>query len=178
MNSTREYVKEQTNIMPKEKLCIFIDGGNVFHAANSLKIHIDLAKLVAALTGNRTLTRTYYYGATLNTPTQQRFFDKLRHLGFTVKTLPLRQYDRIPFEKGIDVMLVTDMLTLAHNNTYDIALLVSGDKDFTYTLQELKTLGKTVEVAAFTHALASELQQAADNTILLDHLIPNITLLK
>lgn len=161
--------------MPKEKLCIFIDGGNVFHAANSLKIHIDLAKLAAALTGNRTLTRTYYYGATLDTPAQQRFFDKLRHLGFTVKTLPLRQYDGTSFEKGIDVMLVTDMLTLAYNNTYDTALLVSGDKDFTYTVQEIKTLGKTVEVAAFAHALASELEQAADNTILLDHLIPKIT---
>ncbi len=162
--------------MSEERLCIFIDGGNVFHAANTLKIHVDLAKLVTALTANRTLIRAYYYDATSNTPAQQRFFDKLRHLGFAVKTLPLRQYQGTPFEKGIDVMLVTDMLTLAHTNTYDTALLVSGDKDFTYTLQKLKTLGKTIEVAAFTHALATELQHAADNTILLDHLIPKIKL--
>ena len=162
--------------MSEERLCIFIDGGNVFHAANTLKIHVDLAKLVTTLTANRKLIQTHYYGATLDTPAQQRFFEKLHHLGFKVKTLPLRQYQGTPFEKGIDVMLVTDMLTLAHTNTYDIALLVSGDKDFTYTLQELKTLGKTVEVAAFTHALATELQQTADQTIILDNLIPEIKL--
>ena len=162
--------------MSEERLCIFIDGGNVFHAAKTLKIHIDLAKLVTILTADRKLIQTNYYGATLNTPDQHRFFDKLRHLGFNVKTLPLRQYQGTPFEKGIDVMLVTDMLTQAHTNTYDTALLVSGDKDFTYTLQHLKTLGKTVEVAAFTHVLAIELKHTADNTIILDHLIPQITL--
>jgi uncharacterized LabA/DUF88 family protein len=162
--------------MPKKRLCIFIDAGNVFHAADSLKIRVDFAKLVPELTGDRTLIKPYYYSATTNTPAQQRFFDKLTHLGFTVKTLPLRQYEGTPFEKGIDIMLATDMLMLAHNNTYDTTLLVSGDKDFTYTLQELKTLGKTVEVAAFTHALATELQQTADKTILLDHLIPKIKL--
>ncbi|MFX1491362.1 MAG: NYN domain-containing protein [Promethearchaeota archaeon] len=160
--------------MSEERLCIFIDGGNVFHAANTLKIHVDMARLITALTANRALIQAYYYGATLNTPTQQRFFDKLRYLGFTVKTLPLRQYQGTPFEKGIDVMLVTDMLTLAYTNAYDTAILVSGDKDFTYTLQELKSLGKTVEVAAFTHALATELQQIANKTILLDQLIPKI----
>jgi uncharacterized LabA/DUF88 family protein len=164
--------------MSEERLYIFIDGGNIFHAANTLNVHIDLAKLVTALTANRTLIRAAYYGATMNTPIQHRFFDKLRHLGFIVKTRPLRQYQGTPFEKGIDVMLVTDMLTLAHTNTYDIALLVSGDKDFTYTLQELKTLDKTVEVAAFNHALATELRQIANHTIILDNLIPNIKLEK
>jgi uncharacterized LabA/DUF88 family protein len=160
--------------MTEERLYIFIDGGNIFHAANTLKVHIDLAKLVSTLTANRTLIRAAYYGATMNTPTQHRFFDKLRHLGFIVKTRPLRQYQGTPFEKGIDIMLATDMLTLAHTNTYDTALLVSGDKDFTYTLHQLKALGKTVEVAAFTHALATELQHAADTTIPLDPLIPKI----
>jgi uncharacterized LabA/DUF88 family protein len=160
--------------MPKDRLCIFIDAGNVFHAADSLKIRVDFATLITELTGDRELVRAYYYGASANTAAQQRFFDKLGHLGFEVKSLPLRQYQGTPFEKGIDVMLVTDMLTLAHNDAYDIALLVSGDKDFTYSVQSIQTMGKTVEVAAFDHAFATELQQVADNTILLDHLIPKI----
>jgi uncharacterized LabA/DUF88 family protein len=162
--------------MSNERLCIFIDGGNVFHAANTLKIHIDMAKLVRVLTASRTLIQTNYYGATQNTPEQHRFFDKLRHLGFIVKTRSLRQYQDTPFEKGIDVMLVTDMLILAYTDTYDTALLVSGDKDFTYSVQQLQTLGKTVEVAAFKHTLATELQQTADTTILLDTLLPKIKL--
>ncbi|MFX0079324.1 MAG: NYN domain-containing protein [Candidatus Hermodarchaeota archaeon] len=164
--------------MQEERICIFIDGGNIFHAADSLNFRIDFAKLIRVLTGKRHLVQAYYYGATPNTPEQNRFFSKLHHLGIEVKTQPLRQYHDTPFEKGIDVMLVTDMLLYAHQNRYNTAILVSGDKDFTYTVQELKTLGKTVEVAAFTHALASELQQAADNTIILDHIIPKITLPK
>jgi len=160
--------------MSEERLCLFIDAGNVFHAADHLKIRVDFAKLVSQLTNNRKLIRPYYYGATPNTPAQRRFFDKLRHLGFEVKTLPLRQYQSTPFEKGIDVMLVTDMLTFAHNNLYDTAVLVSGDKDFTYAIHSLHTMGKTVEVAAFSHTLATELQQAADTTVLLDTLIPKI----
>lgn len=160
--------------MSQDRLCIFIDAGNVFHAADSLKIRVDFAQLVTELTGDRKLIRPYYYGASANTAAQQRFFDKLRHLGFEVKTLPLRQYQGTPFEKGIDVMLVTDMLTFAHHDTYDVALLVSGDKDFTYPVQSIQTMGKFVEVAAFEHALANELQQAADTTSLLDNLIPKI----
>jgi uncharacterized LabA/DUF88 family protein len=160
--------------MPEDRLCIFIDGGNVFHAADFLKIRVDFAKLVTALTGARKLIRPYYYGATSIDPAQTRFFDKLRHLGFDVKTLPLQQYHGTPFEKGIDVMLVTDMLMFAHKDIYDTALLVSGDKDFTYTLQAIKQIGKTIEVAAFDHAFAAELKLAANKTILLDELIPKI----
>jgi uncharacterized LabA/DUF88 family protein len=160
--------------MPKEKVCIFIDGGNIFHAANSLNIRVDFAKLIRELTGSRHLVQAYYYGATPNTPDQNRFFSKLHHLGIEVKTLPLRQYHDTPFEKGIDVMLVTDMLLFAHQNRYDTALLVSGDKDFTYAIKAIQAIGKTVVAAAFTHAFAIELQHSANTTIILDHLIPKI----
>lgn len=160
--------------MPKEKICIFIDGGNVFHAANALNIRVDFAKLIRELTGSRQLIQAYYYGATPNTPEQNRFFDKLRHLDIEVKTSPLRQYQGTPFEKGIDVMLVTDMLLFAHQNRYDTALLVSGDKDFTYAIKAIQAIGKTVEAAAFTHAFATELQQTANKTIILDNLIYKI----
>ncbi len=120
--------------------------------------------------------QAYYYGATPNSPDQNRFFDKLRHLGIDVKTLPLRQYHGTPFEKGIDVMLVTDMILFAHQNRYDTAILVSGDKDFTYAIKGIQAIGKTVEAAAFDHVFAIELQQAANKTVILDQLIPQIKL--
>jgi uncharacterized LabA/DUF88 family protein len=160
--------------MSKEKVCIFIDGGNIFHAANSLNIRVDFAKLIRELIGSRHLVQAFYYGATPNTPDQNRFFSKLHHLGIEVKTLPLRQYNATPFEKGIDVMLVTDMLLYAHQSRYDTALLVSGDKDFTYAIKAIQAIGKTVEVAAFSHAFATELQTTANTTTILDPLIPRI----
>jgi uncharacterized LabA/DUF88 family protein len=160
--------------MSKEKVCIFIDGGNIFHAADTLNIRVDFAKLIRELVGPRDLVQAYYYGATPNTPDQNRFFSKLHHLGIEVKTRPLRQYQGTIFEKGIDVMLVTDMLLFAHQNRYDTALIVSGDKDFTYAVEAIQAIGKTVEAAAFSHAFAIELQNTANTTFILDQLIPKI----
>ncbi len=47
-------------------------------------------------------------------------------------------------EKGVDVQIATDMITLAWENTYDIAVLVSADSDFVPLAEFLKTKGKKV----------------------------------
>ena len=130
-----------------ERVCIFVDGGNLFHSAKELGIRVDFEKLkVLVLTENQKLIRPYYYGATKKTEKQSIFFDKLREFGYEVKTLPLRSHVEgekvIEFEKGVDVMLVTDMLVLAHRNVYDTAILVAGDKDYVYAVKALKEMGK------------------------------------
>ena len=66
-------------------------------------------------------------------------------------------------EKGVDIMLATDMLRFAWNDLYDVAVLVSGDGDFAYAVQAVKDMGKYVEVAAFTSNLSWDLAQTADN---------------
>jgi uncharacterized LabA/DUF88 family protein len=33
-------------------------------------------------------------------------------------------------EKGVDTRIVTDMMSLAWNGAYDVAVLVSADRDF------------------------------------------------
>jgi uncharacterized LabA/DUF88 family protein len=71
-------------------------------------------------------------------------------------------------EKGIDVMLVTDLLHFAWNDLYDIAVLVSGDADFAYALQAIKNMGKHVEVAYFESNISKDLLAVADNKHLLD----------
>lgn len=47
-------------------------------------------------------------------------------------------------EKGVDVQIATDMITLAWENTYDVAVLVSADSDFVPLAEFLKTKGKKV----------------------------------
>ena len=71
-------------------------------------------------------------------------------------------------EKGIDIMLATDLLYFAWNNFYDVALLVSGDSDFAYALQAVKNMGKHVEVAYFESGVSNDLLDVADNRHLLD----------
>lgn len=47
-------------------------------------------------------------------------------------------------EKGVDVQIATDMITLAWEDTYDVGVLVSADSDFVPLAEFLKTKGKKI----------------------------------
>jgi len=74
----------------------------------------------------------------------------------------------IPVEKGIDIMLATDLLYFAWNDFYDVAVLVSGDSDFAYALQAVKNMGKHVEVAYLESGTSKDLLDVADDRHLLN----------
>ena len=71
-------------------------------------------------------------------------------------------------EKGIDVALVTEFLSLAYSNAYDYALLVSGDADFISAIDEVKRLGKIVCVASFKSHFNQQLMEHIDRVVYLD----------
>ena len=54
-------------------------------------------------------------------------------------------------EKGVDTAIVTDMLQHASDNTYDIGVLMSGDRDFIPAVQFLNRRGKKIIHASFTN---------------------------
>jgi uncharacterized LabA/DUF88 family protein len=74
----------------------------------------------------------------------------------------------VAVEKGIDIMLATDLLHYCWKDFYDVAILVSGDSDFVYAVQTVKNLGKFVEVAYFETAISRELLEIADDRHLLN----------
>jgi len=165
-----------------EKVAIFIDGSNIFHAIRQLNIKIDYTKLVDFLKEDRRLIRSYFYGAVpqekdlkKHTPEwesflrQRRFLEELSLQGIKVKTANLRRLPSGEFiEKEVDIMLATDMLSLAYKNVYDTAILVSGDSDFSYTVGEVQSLGKRVENASFEKTSSYILRKVCDRFILLD----------
>jgi uncharacterized LabA/DUF88 family protein len=44
-------------------------------------------------------------------------------------------------EKGVDTRIVTDMMSLAWNGAYDVAVLISADRDFIPVAEELQKRG-------------------------------------
>ncbi len=52
-------------------------------------------------------------------------------------------------EKGVDVRMATDMISLAWADNYDIAVLVSSDRDFVPVAEFLETRGIKVIHEAF-----------------------------
>jgi hypothetical protein len=52
-------------------------------------------------------------------------------------------------EKGIDTLLITDMIRLAYSNTYDVAVLATSDADMVPGVKFIQTLNKKVIQAGF-----------------------------
>lgn len=162
----------------EERVAIFIDGSNLYHALQSGFGRHDLkfVDFINRLCGSRRLFRTYYYNV-LQDPDQwpeghreqQEFLDILRRTPYLeIRLGGTKVSQGVPVEKGLDVMLATDLLYFAWNDFYDVAILVSGDSDFAYALQAVKNMGKHVEVAYFEKGVSKDLLNVADNQYLLD----------
>lgn len=162
-----------TKKYPNERVQVFIDGANLYEAMNDeIPGHtIDYHKLGLKLVGNRKIIRINYYISELNpewddgAKNQQRFLAAVKHLPFvTVRTRPLRYSanKQKKWEKGIDILIATDMLTGAYLNGYDTVMLVSGDGDFAPVLDEIKKMGKRVENAFFLQGRADALVGSCD----------------
>ena len=65
--------------------------------------------------------------------------------------------------KGVDIALTIGMLGHAYMNNYDVAILFSGDADYTPVVNEVKRLGKAVYVCGFSSSgLSADLKLASD----------------
>lgn len=97
---------------------------------------------------------------------QQRFFNALRFIPNL--TFKKGRFQRLPnggqVEKGIDVMVAVDMLTLAYKNAYDTAILISSDADYKSAIEVVKfDLGKTVELHQVAGSKAYDLITACSS---------------
>ena len=165
------------------RVSVFIDGSNFYHCCKHSfgRTDVDLGKFADWLVGpSRQLVRTYYYNCPLppdhpedERDKQQKFLGALAHvpylevrLGRLSKKQATCPNCQKPFqrfaEKGVDMRIGVDMLSLASKNLIDVAVLVSGDADLAEAVKAVKELGKHVELAALPAGRSYELVQAAD----------------
>jgi len=149
---------------------------------------VSYEKLLKEISKNTDLIRGYYYDATEYPidKKKQAFFDVLRRLEVTINTKPLKFKNvrcqhcghkdyGIPYQKGVDVSLVTEVMSLAFENAFDIAIIVSGDNDFQDAVHHIKSKGKKVWIVSFQNCLGEDVKRAADRFILLDPIFDQIT---
>jgi uncharacterized LabA/DUF88 family protein len=162
----------------EDRVAVFIDGSNLYHAlrSNYGRYDLNFGEFVKKLCGQRRLYRAYYYNV-LQDPSQrtdshrdqQDFLAALRDTPYLeVRLGGTKLAQGVTVEKGIDVMLVTDLLNFAWSDRYDVAILVSGDSDFAYALQAVKNLGKYIEVAYFESNVSKDILDVADNKHLIN----------
>ena len=149
---------------------IFIDASNLNKSAEYLGFKIDYKKFKQFFerflehNGFR-LVRPYYYSVEDKDSSQPIFHSKLRNLGYELKIQEIIKTNSKYEEKEIDIKIATDLLYFGFNNSYDLALLCTGDKDFLPAIERIKDLGKWVYIAAFEHSCAENLLKISDHFI-------------
>jgi uncharacterized LabA/DUF88 family protein len=145
-----------------ERIVIFIDNSNIFMGFKKYNIKADYEKLKQIITQDRELQDIFLYEGVIYpiNPLKKKWYNDLRsNSGYIVKT----SFDKISsndaIEKKIDIKIAIDIVSLAYENAYDTAVLVSGDGDFVPVIKKLKDLKKNVELWAFKYSLANTLRE-------------------
>lgn len=174
--------------MADNRIIVFIDGANLYMCIKEgLKIakQVDVEKLARKLAAGRPLERIYYYttpspSADVNIKAaHQRFLDKLgwiSSLQVRLGRIVPRQYEfacskcgdnntyKTHIQKGVDTRIVVDMVTMAVDNAYDIAILVSGDSDLAEAVNYIRehTHKKLENACVPGQGWAKTLREASD----------------
>jgi uncharacterized LabA/DUF88 family protein len=167
------------------KIAVYIDNSNVFRSIHRIRNDIkdfswialyDPLKLGQILAGNRELQKVNFYCVP---PPPWLLADgpdkKVKHAlamkyYATVAKLPnvevkygYMQGDMTnAIEKNVDTQLATDMVADAALNMYDTAILISSDGDYMSAVQNVKRLGKRIELVFFPGCISGALKQVCD----------------
>ena len=163
--------------MIDERVMLFIDGNNIYGGMKELKLKSDptlpdfpdFSKLGRLLAQHRKIIRSFFYTGQFDpkkNPVEYRrqsfVFNRIRESCSMRFGRLLQRESGIYIEKGVDVLLTIDMIRLARLNSYDTAILLSGDGDFIETVKEVREMGKRVELAYFPFQRSHELQSACN----------------
>lgn len=170
-----------------DQVAVFVDAGYLFaqgsHELFGEKLRrgelvLDEAKAVAELiqfaqsVSGKRLLRVYWYDGTSSGPTAQHasiaYLDDTKvRLGFV---------NSVGEQKGVDSLLVTDMITLARNKSMSDAVLLAGDEDLRVGVQQAQEHGVRVHLIGIRPARGSQssfLLQEADTKVEWDSSVLN-----
>lgn len=188
-------------VEPKKRLfkSIFIDGSFLFHCMNGLSVRIDYKKLKNLFLnpGDHLVSAAYYTALPNEYDIEDKHKSFLRILKkevrIKVRSVPLlkaydfnqqQQTSPQPFHstgrysKGEDILMACDLVRGAALNYYDVAVILTGDGDFTPAVECIQELGKYAVVASFHSSLSNSLELAASEVIYLDEHLEKIKLIE
>lgn len=168
-----------------ERFAVFVDAGYFFAAgskaicgSNAARRNISIRnvpELIGALKQqasnqceNPSLLRIYWYDA-IQGPRMSLEQTMLAHqVGLKLRLGTLNNAGE---QKGVDSLIVTDLIELARNGAIADAVMVSGDEDLRVAVQVAQTFGVRVHILAVGDAsknVSASLQMEADSVATLD----------
>lgn len=153
-----------------ERVSLFIDFYNFVSSSNEYlnqECYLDYTKIQEYFIdkGSQVYGKTYIYGG-LN------FGNFLNYLERQPRIDVIRgEVGKNNKEKCTDINIATGLLTKAFHNSYDVALLFSGDRDYKKVVREIRRMGKIIGVvtpAGESEEKAKDLANNADFHIILE----------
>ncbi len=147
-------------------VAVFVDGANLYYAQRDhLGWWVDPRRLLHWADELGTVTDALYYLGDEEVPggTYASFLRALPRLGYSLVTKPVKTQigpnGEVRKKANLDVEIVLDMFTML--DSFDLAVLVSGDGDFRRPLDLLRTRGKRFLVLSTDGVVARELREIA-----------------
>jgi len=148
-----------------QKAMVFIDGTNLFNRleAAKLSLAVNFSTILSSFLGGRQIVRIYLY-------TIEQHLNKAKgfHGNHITENIRIVFGDGIPTkggnikEKGVDALLVADLVYHAAVKNYDYALVVSTDTDFVQALRRVEDFGCKTGVLGVCSDLPDRLRDACD----------------
>lgn len=178
-------------INKKERISIFIDGSNFYHSSKKILKDdeiINYEKLIGFFARGRELVNVFYYVALLDKSMNKIIFEKHKKFVEMLDKIPkfnvvLCNLKKLKIDgkyiyliKGDDVRLAHDLIMGAVNDTYDTAVIVSGDEDFYPLIKTIRDkYNKKTENAYVRSTSSYKLRKACNSSINLNKIISEIT---
>lgn len=144
---------------------VFIDAANVIYSCRSLGWHIKYENLQKFFKNRCRLIDVYfYYARREQNDYDSKLLGKLVELGFIVKTRKVKIFKNlngtIQTKGNIDGELIVDMIKL--KDQYETVFLLSGDSDFRYAVEFLRSFRKKIYIISTKYHVAKELIDASN----------------
>ncbi|OGY08875.1 MAG: hypothetical protein A2782_02140 [Candidatus Blackburnbacteria bacterium RIFCSPHIGHO2_01_FULL_43_15b] len=159
-------IKKPTFPRRNSQVSLFIDVSNIYYSQQTLGWKIDYSKVLNYFKNHTKLVSAFFYsGVVSKDAKQQKFFSKMKQFGFVVKTKEVKwirdkNSKTLKGKGNLDIELALDM---SHTTKkYTVAVLFSGDSDFTPVVEFVQAKRKKVIVFSSRGHISRELARAAD----------------
>lgn len=174
-----------------KRLMIFIDNSFAFLESRQQGIRLDHRRLVEFLSnvaiGRFDLQKANVYctidPAALPEKVSQtkRVFELFTTFPkFGVKVIELRTTQKngeasgLKFETGLDVALTADLLYMAYQDLFDVAILCVGDEAYIPAIVSAQKMQKKIYVATYNHNILAKFSEIAEGTVSLSENVKEI----
>ena len=161
----------------RERAAVFIDLNNVEESIQEYKtmdLFLDYARLVEVLTEGMDLVSAKAYDSIpKNNQDLSLLHDTLESAGFELvlkKPAPLTDgSERTCVQKEVDTSIVADVVSMAYEDVYDTAVIVTGDRDMRPAAEAIERIGRKAVFAACYDVMSDELKER-EGTVFIDDL--------